>query len=352
VTRLLAAAIVVIAAVTLSAAVASARTEKLAVTIAIPSQALPGPNDPGRCVAAAFAVFKHVEDASDWTLFYHDGYYDRDFKKTISPPFSDVFHDGAATFIAPRGSHQVALAGSSVGSGCGDAVAGLSNRFTKARVEVTVDQASIRGKVVDADGGPIVEKVAITAKGRRTLHATTGPDGRYEIPVPAKAVGKYKVTPKARDVTFLPGSRQVHVRKGKVAQAHFRARGGCRVRASTVNPKDGLYMDDTPGVARTIQLNYSCRSRQVIAKFAPTVTASCTGEGYLAQGIAKYSLRMSVDGDGRFSQSEKAPKSQGIRWSGQFTGAESARVSFVMPACQYLGRADNLRLVNEGPFQF
>jgi hypothetical protein len=303
-------------------------------------------------VAVAFAVFKDVKDASAWTLVYHDSYYGRVFRTPISPPFDDVFHDGAATFTAPGGTHQVGLASHSVGSGCGDAVDSLPDRFTKARVEVTVDQAAIRGRVLDADGGPIVERVRITAKGRRTLHATTGPDGRYEIEVPSKALGAYKVTPNAPRLEFLPDSRQVEVRKGKVAQAHFRARGGCRARASVVQPKDGLYHADSGGVASTIALNYSCRSREVIAKFVPTVTATCVGEGYLAQGIAKYSLRMAVDGDGRFGQSEKAPKSQGIRWSGQFTGPDSARASFVVPACQYFGRADNLRLVDEGPFQF
>ena len=61
---------------------------------------------------------------------------------------------------------------------------------------------------------------------------------------------------------------------------------------------------------------------------------------------------MSVTTDGAFSQNEKPAASLGVRWVGQFTDAEHARASFVLPACGYSGRADSLTLQSEGPFLF
>ena len=59
------------------------------------------------------------------------------------------------------------------------------------------------------------------------------------------------MTPSAKDLTFLPTRHKVRVRKGAAAQAHFRARGGCKTQvhsaAVNVNPRDGLYHDDSAG---------------------------------------------------------------------------------------------------------
>jgi hypothetical protein len=119
-----------------------------------------------------------------------------------------------------------------------------------------------------------------------------------------------------------------------------------------VRPKHGLYRQEFGGIGGTIALNYSCHTREVIARFAATESRDCDGAQALTQGVARYSMRMPVAGDGSFRQDGTEPRSQGIRWSGRFTSATTARVSFAFPACSYAGRADNMAHVEEGPFPF
>jgi hypothetical protein len=109
---------------------AAAETVDIPAEIVVRSQAIPGPNDPGRCVAWAFLQFSETAGATRYEgkAFGHLG--SSDVVKS-GPPFADDhFSDFPAVFDAPAGSHWFALGGGSTGAGCAAAEAGLDGHFT------------------------------------------------------------------------------------------------------------------------------------------------------------------------------------------------------------------------------
>jgi hypothetical protein len=108
---------------------AAAETIDIPAQIVIQSQAVPGPNDPGRCIAVAFMQFSETAGATHYEG-HAFGFLGSSDVFGSGPPFNDDhFSDFPAVFDAPAGTHWFALGGSSVGTGCEDAEAGLGGRF-------------------------------------------------------------------------------------------------------------------------------------------------------------------------------------------------------------------------------
>jgi hypothetical protein len=111
-------------------------------SIVIESQATPGPNDPGRCIAVSFLQFGEVAGATKYEGLAHGLLGSSDVPGS-GPPFpDDRFSDFPALFIAPAGVHRFALGSSSVGTGCADAEAGQAGRFSVVFMRATVDSAA------------------------------------------------------------------------------------------------------------------------------------------------------------------------------------------------------------------
>jgi PKD repeat protein len=109
---------------------ASAATVDIPAEIVIESQAHPGPNDPGRCIAVSFMQFAEVPGATAYEGLAAGSLGSSDVHGS-GPPFpNDHYSLFPAVFDAPAGVHRFALGSSSVGSGCGDAVAGQQGRFS------------------------------------------------------------------------------------------------------------------------------------------------------------------------------------------------------------------------------
>ncbi len=138
---LLAAAIAAVALAVGLAGTASAVTIDIPAQIVIESQAHPGTNDPGRCIAWSFMQFNEVAGATHYEGLA-DGTMGSSDVPGSGPPFpDDEFSDFPALFIAPAGTHRFALGGSSVGSGCADAEAGQQGRFSVVYMRAEVPQA-------------------------------------------------------------------------------------------------------------------------------------------------------------------------------------------------------------------
>ena len=122
----------------LAVAGAGAATVKLPAKVVIKSQAIPGPNDPGRCVAVSFAQFPVIAGATSYSV-HVDGFNGSSDVSGGGPPFPyDTYSDFPALFRVPSGSHWFPLGSSSTGTGCGDAEASQAGRFAIASATATV----------------------------------------------------------------------------------------------------------------------------------------------------------------------------------------------------------------------
>jgi hypothetical protein len=140
-------AIVIVAAVTAAALVgsavaANAKTVKIRASIVFRTAEFPGPNDPRRCVAVAFAQFPNVPRATSYAVLAR-GFRGSSDVTGGGPPFTqDRFplSVGSKKVVlkAPAGKHWFALGSSSTGQGCKVSLAGLKNRFKIARATATV----------------------------------------------------------------------------------------------------------------------------------------------------------------------------------------------------------------------
>ena len=88
---------------------AALTTKEIPGRIVVETQAHPGPNDPGRCVAATFVEFSEVKGATSYSAFVRGAKGSHDVHGS-GPPFpDDRFSDFPAMFIAPGGSHRFVL---------------------------------------------------------------------------------------------------------------------------------------------------------------------------------------------------------------------------------------------------
>ncbi len=127
---------------------ASAGTVKLTKSIEVLSQAHPGTNDPGRCIAIAVVQYSEVKNATAYAISVK-GFKGSGDVHGSAPPFAfDTVSFFPALFKAPAGKHWVLLGSSSVGSGCQDAEAGMAGHFVIESATATVPGSVIDGTVM------------------------------------------------------------------------------------------------------------------------------------------------------------------------------------------------------------
>jgi hypothetical protein len=138
------AALVLVAslAVAALAVAAGAKTVKIPATVVFRTAEFPGPNDPRRCVAFAFAQYPNVSRATSYTVLAR-GFRGSSNVTGGGPPFpQDVYPitlgRKKVVLRAPAGKHWFVLGSSSTGQGCKASLAGLKNRFKIARATATV----------------------------------------------------------------------------------------------------------------------------------------------------------------------------------------------------------------------
>jgi hypothetical protein len=111
---------------------------KLPATVQIDTHALPGPNDPDRCLAHAFARVPHIRLAVGYQVHVDDtSVHDLDMAFS-GPPFPDDDHVWGVPWPVPAGHHQFALSAFSTGKGCAQAILAVEGRWViwKARVSM------------------------------------------------------------------------------------------------------------------------------------------------------------------------------------------------------------------------
>jgi hypothetical protein len=179
--------------VALAGSPSNTKTVKLPTYIDYVSQPLPGPNDPGRCVAIAVAIWPNIRGAVSYAVSGTNHHPAARVVSTSGPPFTmDVYRDGAATFVAPSGTHWLPISGSSTGQGCEQAEAGLQSLgvyVVKATATIPKNLELISGRVTKGDQGVGRERILI--RGPTTTSTRTNGDGTWAETVKK---GNYTVT--------------------------------------------------------------------------------------------------------------------------------------------------------------
>jgi hypothetical protein len=176
-----------------SAAIRPTKTVKLPTYIDYFSQALPGPNDPGRCVAIAAAIWPNVPGAVSYSVSGTNHHPFAYVVSTSGPPFTkDVYKLGAATFVAPSGAHWLPISSASTGQGCEQAEAGLESLgmyVVSATATLPKNLELISGRMMKGDQGAARERIVI--RGPTTTSTRTNGDGTWAETVKK---GNYTVT--------------------------------------------------------------------------------------------------------------------------------------------------------------
>ena len=109
---------------------ADTKTVPVAGKVVVVTQADPGPNDPGRCIAVTFLRFPNVTDAISYSAVVNN--VAAGHQSFGGPPFQDDYKEkgySILSFPAPGG-HQLVLGSYSTGAGCADAKATAEGRVT------------------------------------------------------------------------------------------------------------------------------------------------------------------------------------------------------------------------------
>jgi len=335
---------------------AGAETRTIQGEILILTEPHPGPNDPNRCLGAAIVRFREQRGATSYQVLVKGFKGSHDVSATGPPVPADHLVNGPQVVDAPAGTHQVVLGLSSYGSGCGAIEADSAGRFAIAYIRAGFgDRALIKGRITDDEGVPVIERVTLIARGKRTFTATTGPNGRYEIKVPAAAVGAYTVTPGRAGLKFTPVSRRVVTRKGDTVSANFNAEGPCKIASARaaqakINPREGLYAD-APHEGRVV-VNYSCRTRELIVRVDRLPAKLVCREPtrlYTTKvpGGVLYSNLIAVAHDGTFS----GRKGRAWSFSGYFRNTSKATVTVENRDCD-IAITQDVTWVADPPYQF
>ncbi len=115
-------------------------TFKLPAHVIIEAQAHPGPGDPDRCIAYAFAEFPHIPKAVGYEVTMVDAVYGYDGPR-VGPPFPGDDHSWyPAHWVAPAGFHRFALSGYSTWQGCAQAILGEEGRWSISKAIVSMSE--------------------------------------------------------------------------------------------------------------------------------------------------------------------------------------------------------------------
>jgi hypothetical protein len=168
---------------------ATAGTVKLQAKIVYPTQAHPGPNDPGRCIGIAVVEYGEIKGATSYSILAKGSKGSSDVRGSAPPFTSDTVSFYPALFKAPAGKHWVLLGSYSVGSGCADAEAGMQGRFTIESATATVPGDVIDGTVMrratadDKASTPLVPAAGVSVKIGSASAVTRG-DGYFYRQMP------------------------------------------------------------------------------------------------------------------------------------------------------------------------
>ncbi len=120
---------------------AAGATIDIPAQIVVKSVARSFPNDPNRCLAVAFMMYPDTPGATRYSGLA-DGIPPSSDVAGGGPPFpDDVYETTIGTFTVPGGNHWFPLGSYSVGTGCADAEAGATGRFTVAYMRAEVPSA-------------------------------------------------------------------------------------------------------------------------------------------------------------------------------------------------------------------
>jgi hypothetical protein len=117
-------------------------TVKIPASVVVRTAKLPGPKDPHRCVAIAFAQYSAVRGGKSYAVHVRGRRGSSDVRGG-GPPFTqDTFPLSVGkrkvVLKAPSGKHWLVLGSSSTGQGCEESKKGLIGRFAIARATATV----------------------------------------------------------------------------------------------------------------------------------------------------------------------------------------------------------------------